>query len=124
VHALEFPHALGAAHPLLAKLFNRTLHVGGGQETVCQVGWDPNDAFAAIWCPVWRMVADPVAPERSRWQASSGQSGHLSSPHYDDLQERWTEGLTQPMTGEGPWETLELLPDGSSASRPGPSGVA
>ena len=107
VHALEFPHALGAAHPLAAKLFNRTLEVGGGQETVAQVGWDPNDPFAAIWCPVWRMVADPVSPERSRWQACSGQSGHVSSPHYDDLQPRWAEGLTQAMTGEGPWETLE-----------------
>jgi penicillin amidase len=122
VHRLEFPHALGAAHPLLAKLFNRSLEVGGGQETVAQVGWDPNDPFAAIWCPVWRMVADPVAPERSRWQACSGQSGHVSSPHYDDLQERWSEGLTQPMAGEGPWEALELLPATSSASPAGAQG--
>jgi penicillin amidase len=110
VHPLVFPHALGAASPLAGRIFNRRLEVGGGQETVAQIGWDPNDPFAAIWAPCWRMVADPVRPERSRWQAFTGQSGHLASPHYDDLQVDWREGRTQPMSGEGPWRTLELLP--------------
>ena len=90
VHAVEFPHALGAANPMLRRIFNRTLEIGGGQETVSQVGWDPNDPFAAIWAPCWRIVADPAAPERSRWQAFTGQSGQAGSPHYDDLQPRWT----------------------------------
>ena len=56
------------------------------------------------------MVADPAAPERSRWQAFTGQSGHPGSSHYDDLQVDWKEGRTQPMAGEGPWRTLELMP--------------
>jgi penicillin G amidase len=110
VHPLVFRHALGAGHPVLAWIFDRSLEVGGGQETVAQVGWDPNDPFTAIWAPCWRMVADPIHPERSRWQAFTGQSGHVSSPHYDDLQVDWLEGRTQPMAGEGPWRTLELLP--------------
>jgi penicillin amidase len=110
VHPLVFPHALGEANPLLAWLFNRRLEVGGGQETVAQVGWDPNDPFTAIWAPCWRMVADPVSPERSRWQAFTGQSGHPASPHYDDLQVDWLEGRTQPMAGEGPWRMLTLDP--------------
>jgi penicillin amidase len=110
VHALEFPHALGAANPVLARIFNRTLEIGGGQETVCQVGWDPNDPFRAIWAPAWRMVADPVEPDSSRWQAFTGESGHVASPHYDDLQERWAAGQMQPMAGEPPWKTLELRP--------------
>ena len=37
----------------------------------------------------WRIVADPADPDRSRWQAFTGQSGHVASPHYDDLQPRW-----------------------------------
>jgi penicillin amidase len=110
VHALDFPHALGAANPLLAKVFNRTMHVGGAQETVSQVGWDPNDPFAAIWAPCWRVVADPAAPERSLWQQFTGQSGQAGSPHYDDLQDRWAAGAMQPMTGEGPWRLLVLEP--------------
>jgi acyl-homoserine lactone acylase PvdQ len=40
----------------------------------------------------------------------TGQSGHPASPHYDDLQEDWLEGRTQPMSGEGPWQELELVP--------------
>jgi penicillin amidase len=112
VHPLVFPHSLGAANPVLARIFNRRLEVGGAQETVAQVGWDPSDPFTAIWAPCWRMVADPVRPERSRWQAFTGQSGHPGSRHYDDLQVDWKEGRTQPMVGEGPWRTLTLEPAG------------
>jgi penicillin amidase len=111
VHPLLFPHALGGANPLFARIFNRRLEVGGAQETVAQVGWDPNDPFTAIWAPCWRMVADAARPERSRWQAFTGQSGHPGSPHYDDLQADWMEGRTQPMAGEGPWRTLTLDPE-------------
>jgi penicillin G amidase len=110
VHPLVFPHALGSANPLFARIFNRRLEVGGGQETVAQVGWDPSHPFTAIWAPCWRMIADPLRPERSRWQAFTGQSGHPASVHYDDLQVDWKEGRTQPMAGEGPWRTLVLEP--------------
>jgi penicillin amidase len=108
VHALEFPHALGAAAPPLEWVFNRTLHPGGAQETVAQIAYNPNDPYHAIWAPSWRMVADPAAPERSQWQSFTGQSGHAWSSHYDDLQSRWEAGTMQPMAGEGPFETLVL----------------
>lgn len=109
-HPLEFPHALGAASPLLAKLLNRRVEIGGGQETVCQVGWDPNQPFKAIWAPCWRIVADPSDPSRSRWAQFTGNSGHPTSRHYDDLQGRWARGETQPLAGEAPWRALELEP--------------
>jgi penicillin G amidase len=98
---------------MLGRIFNRTLEVGGAQETVAQVGWDPNDPFEAIWAPCWRIVGDPAAPERSRWQQFTGQSGQAGSPHYDDLQPRWMAGETQAMTGEGPWRLLVLEPLGN-----------
>jgi len=110
VHALEFPHALGGAHPVADWVFNRTLHPGGGQETVAQVAYNPIDPYHAIWAPSWRMVADPSSPERSQWQAFTGQSGQAWSTHYDDLQPRWEAGTMQPMAGEGPFETLVLSP--------------
>jgi penicillin amidase len=112
VHALRFPHALGAGHPVAEWIFNRTLHPGGAQETVAQIAYDPNHPYEAIWAPSWRMVADPAAPERSQWQAFTGESGHAWSRHYDDLQRRWEAGHMQPMSGEGPFETLMLTPDG------------
>jgi len=110
VHEMEFPHPLGDANPLLRRLLNRRLRTGGAQETVSQIAYDPNDPYKAVWAPSWRMVADPTAPDRSRWQMFTGQSGHPASPHYDDLQVDWLEGRTQPMSGAGPWSELELAP--------------
>ena len=99
VHEMEFPHPLGEANPLLRRLLNRRLRAGGAQETVSQIAYDPNDPYKAVWAPSWRMVADPTAPERSRWQMFTGQSGHPASPHYDDLQPDWQDGRTRPMAG-------------------------
>jgi penicillin amidase len=110
VHEMEFPHPLGEANPLLRRLLNRSLRAGGAQETVSQIAYDPNDPYRAVWAPSWRMVAAPAAPERSRWQMFTGQSGHPASRHYDDLQEDWLHGRTQPMAGEGPWRELDLVP--------------
>jgi penicillin amidase len=110
VHEMEFPHPLGAANPLLRRLLNRRLRAGGAQETVSQIAYDPNNPYEAVWAPSWRMIADPLAPERSRWQMFTGQSGHPASPHYDDLQADWLEGRTQPMAGGAPWREHDLLP--------------
>src|SRR3954451_13554889 len=112
VHEMKFPHPLGDANPLFDRLLNRRLRAGGAQETVSQIAYDPNDPYNAVWAPSWRMVADPAAPDRSRWQMFTGQSGHPASTHYDDLQPDWLEGRTQPMRGEGPWSELELVPSG------------
>ncbi|MFT3864566.1 MAG: penicillin acylase family protein [Solirubrobacterales bacterium] len=110
VHEMEFPHALGNANPLLHRLLNRQVRAGGAQETVCQIAYDPNDPYRAVWAPSWRMVADPTDPDRSRWQLFGGESGHPASRHYADLLSRWAAGETQPMAGEGPWRVLTLTP--------------
>lgn len=115
-HALHFPHALGRANPLLGSLLDRSLEVGGGQETVAQVGWDPNDPFAAIWAPCWRLLADMSDPDGSRWAQFTGNSGHPGSEHYDDLMARWQRGATQPSAGEGPWRELRLIPGAGARS--------
>ncbi len=109
-HRMTFPHPLGEANALFGRIFNRSIEVGGAQETVSQIAFDPNDPFTAVWAPSWRMVIDMADPDGARWQSFTGQSGHPASPHYDDLQERWLAGDTQPMAGEGPWETLRLAP--------------
>ena len=107
VHEMEFPHALGGANPLLRRLLNRRLPTGGAEETVSQIAYDPNHPYRAVWAPSWRIVADPTDPDSARWQMFTGQSGHPASPHYDDLQQDWLQGRTQPMAGEGPWQRLD-----------------
>ena len=91
-------------------MYNRAVEVGGAQETVSQIAFDPNNPFAAVWAPSWRMVVDMSDPDGARWQTFTGQSGHPGSRHYDELQERWQRGEMQPMAGEGPWKTLTLEP--------------
>lgn len=108
IHTIEFPHALGAANPLFRRLFNRSLRIGGSQETICQIAYDPNDPYRAVWAPSWRILGDPSDPDRTRWQSFTGQSGHVASKFYDDLQARWAAGQTQPAAGEGPWRALWL----------------
>ena len=97
VHGLRFPHALsegkGRTSKLLDRLLSRHLPAGGAQETVCQVGFVPHDGdYTGSWAPSFRLLADLGRPERSRWQHMTGQSGHPSSPHYDDLLEDWHAG--------------------------------
>ncbi len=108
LHSIEFPHALGGANPMLRRLLNRQVRIGGAQETVAQIAFDPNNPYRAVWAPSWRFIGDPASPDRSRWQAFTGQSGHVASPHYDDIQPRWAAGETQPAAGEAPWRELRL----------------
>jgi penicillin amidase len=96
VHKAEFMHPFGAANPLLRRIFNRSVPAGGASETVTQNGYLPTEPFKALWGPVYRMVADLGDPSRSRWQLTTGQSGHPGSPHYDDMIEGWASGRTNP----------------------------
>jgi penicillin G amidase len=96
VHGVEFSHPFGEANPLFRRIFSRRVEAGGASETVVQNGYAPTQPFTGIWGPVYRMLADVGDPGRSRWQASTGQSGQPGSPHYDDLIERWLDGTSNP----------------------------
>ena len=114
VHGARFPHPLGTGDSPVSRLLNRVLsrHVpaGGGQETVCAVGYLAHgDDYAGAWGPSFRMLADLGDPTRSRWQHMTGQSGHPTSPHYDDLLDGWLTGQTNPF-GQPPVATLKLEP--------------
>jgi penicillin amidase len=115
VHRVDFPHAFAGANAVFDRVLNRSLEAGGGQETVSQIAYDPGSPYKAVWAPCWRMVADPGDPDRSRWQQFTGESGQPGSPNYDDLQQAWLAGRTQPMAGEGPWRELVLEPGGTGS---------
>ena len=96
VHRAEFMHPFGTANPVFRRIFNRSVEVGGASETVTQNGYLATEPFKAVWGPVYRMIADLGEPARSRWQLTTGQSGHPGSPHYDDQIEGWRTGRTNP----------------------------
>jgi penicillin amidase len=118
VHRLEFQHPMGRVNPLFRRIFNRRVEAGGASETVTQNGYLPTDPFACVWGPVYRMVADIADPRRSRWQLTTGQSGHPASCHYDDMIQGWLRGSTNPVLLEehevraaGGARHLKLEPD-------------
>jgi penicillin amidase len=100
VHNVEFAHPFGSANPLFRKIFNRSVEAGGASETVTQIGYLATEPFKGVWGPVYRMVADLGAPAHSRWQLTTGQSGHPGSAHYDDMIEGWRTGRTNPVYHE------------------------
>jgi penicillin amidase len=114
VHGVRFAHPLGEgdtkASKMLDRLLSRRLPAGGGQETVCQVGFVPHAGdYTGTWAPSYRLLADLGTPERSRWQHMTGQSGQPSSPHYDDLLQDWHAGRSYEF-GQPAAETLHLDP--------------
>ena len=46
------------------------------------------------------MIADLGDQRRSRWQLTTGQSGHPGSKHYDDMIDAWRQGTTNPVLME------------------------
>jgi penicillin G amidase len=96
VHMAEFMHPFGAANPIFRHIFNRKVEAGGASETVTQNGYLATEPFKAVWGPVYRMIADLGDPSHSRWQLTTGQSGHPGSRHYDDMIEGWRSGRTNP----------------------------
>jgi penicillin G amidase len=97
VHGVEFSHPFGSANEAFRRIFNRRVAAGGASETVTQNGYLATDPFKGIWGPVYRMLADLREPHRSRWQITTGQSGHPGSPHYDDMIDGWLNGRTNPV---------------------------
>lgn len=98
IHGAIFAHTLGLQKPL-DRVFNRGPYpIGGDTDTVCQTAMNPEDPYDnKAWAPSFRQIIDLGDLSRSVAMHPPGQSGHLASPHYDDLIEPWLEGEYYPM---------------------------
>jgi len=86
---------------------------GGAADTVNAGGFDAGRddvPFADHHGPGLRAVYDLADPDQSTFQIALGQSAHLLSPHYDDMQKLWMrfEGIR--IVREPKGDTLTLLP--------------
>jgi penicillin amidase len=112
-HRASFEHPVFSHIPLLAALFDRHPPAGGAADTINAGGFDAGRddvPFADHHGPGLRAVYDLADPDQSTFQIALGQSAHLLSPHYDDMQKLWMhfEGIRIVREPEG--ETLTLLP--------------
>jgi penicillin amidase len=98
LHQLTLEHPLSLQKPL-DRVFNRgPSPIGGDTDTVCQTAMRPDDPYdLKAWAPSYRQILDFSDLSRSVAMYPPGQSGHLGSPHYDDLIQPWLKGEYHPM---------------------------
>ena len=102
-HAARMPHPIFKDQPLLARLFTIE-HPSGGDNVTVNVGHyrlaNPDEPFVSVHAASYRALYDLAALGRSRFVASTGQSGQPLSSHYRDLSELWARGETVEMATE------------------------
>ncbi len=105
LHKVNFPHAMGLKRPL-DQVFNRgNIPIGGDTDTLCQTAIHADDPYNVnAWAPSHRQIIDLNDLSKSLMIFAPGQSGHLASPHYDDLIPMWYKGDYHPML----WDRDEI----------------
>lgn len=98
LHSLTFTGAL-SQQPPLDQVFDRGPYpVGGDTDTPWQMAMLPQQPFGSpAWGPIVRFIFDLNDLSRSVAVLSTGQSGHVGSPHYDDQIPLWLNGEYHPM---------------------------
>lgn len=56
------------------------------------VGWNADEGFEVDWLPSMRMIVDLGNLANSLTIHTTGQSGHIDHPHYDDMIPLWLDG--------------------------------
>jgi penicillin amidase len=79
--------------PVIGGFFNREVEMDGGAFTLLRADHSMASPtpYAAIHGAGYRGIYDLAAPDRSLYIVSTGQSGNLFSPHYDDLLPLWAQ---------------------------------
>lgn len=94
-HVAVSEHRPFSKVPYLARVFEVRVPSGGDTHTI-DVGrhnpWETGEPFANRWAASLRAVYDLSEPDGTRLIHATGQSGHVLSPHYRDMAERWARG--------------------------------
>jgi penicillin amidase len=102
LHVLALRHPLGRA-AVLAPAFDRgPWPLDGGPYSVVSGQYVHVRPGPVVTGPSYRHVVDLAEPEAARMVTFGGQSGHVGSPHYDDLTPLWLAQETVPMRLEEP----------------------
>ena len=102
-HMAVSEHRPFGRHPWLSKLFDIRVETGGDAFTVnagraaSATAMAAADPFENRWGASYRAIYDLSDPDKSRYMMSTGQSGHLLSPHYRDLSRLWARAEYIPM---------------------------
>jgi penicillin G amidase len=95
-------HTLYSHVPLLDRLSDLSRPTSGGFYTLDRgEGFDPKPdrPFARTHAAGFRGLYDLGDPDKSRFMITTGESGHIFSPHYGDLVPLWSEGKAITLAG-------------------------
>jgi penicillin amidase len=112
-HRVSFKHPIFSHIVGLSALFDRHPRVGGAADTVNAGSFDAAQEeapFADLHGPGLRAIYDLADPDNSMFQLALGQSAHLLSPHYDDLEELWLRNQGLRIGREPAVDILTLMP--------------
>lgn len=103
-HDMNVQHPFSRVAPLLGNVLDMPAFASDGCASVCVRVMDNNHGASE------RLVLSPAHPEDAIFHMPGGQSGHVLSPHYRDLQQSWQDGLATPLQADAKPETLSFVP--------------
>ncbi|MFK7901728.1 MAG: penicillin acylase family protein [Nitratireductor sp.] len=92
-HKAVHVHQPFGSLPIINKLFNLTNPIAGGKYTLLRStnSFNKKDPYATSHGAAYRAVYDLEDLDNSRYIISTGQSGHVLSKHYDDMNALWSQ---------------------------------
>jgi len=99
-HPSVSAHAVLGKVPVLNRFFDVTAERGGDSSTVDVGSYqleDDDTAFRNAWGPGFRAIYDLADLERSVAILNTGESGHVMSAHYRDMNALWSRGQYVPL---------------------------
>lgn len=98
IHQTQYPHRPFSDVSYLKSIFHRSIENGGDGFTVNVASVSQDDPYNQYHVPSYRHVVDLQEMARSIYMTTTGQSGNVLSPHYDDLIERHRDVQYLPMS--------------------------
>ncbi len=101
IHRTEYPHSPFSEVGILKPFFHREIPNGGDTYTVNVAPTrytNKENPYLQFHVPSYRQIVDLSDLNNSRFMHTTGQSGNVFSPHYDDLIERHQAVEYLPMT--------------------------
>jgi penicillin amidase len=99
LNRLRFDHVLGSRPPL-DRIFSRgPVALGGDDNTVAAAALPLDNPYKMPgWASSYRQIVDLGALGKSVAMHTTGQSGHIASEHYDDMNPAWSAFRYHPMS--------------------------
>jgi penicillin amidase len=116
LHRVVFAGPLAMIADLAPMFTAGVVEAGGDDDTVNQGAFEPGIGYDAAVIASWRQIVDLADPDAAVGVHTTGQSGHPSSPHWNDLVPMWASGsyhalpFTRPAVDAAAMSSMTLVP--------------